>query len=184
VRMNPVTIMAPILGAMLLFWLLSRLILSEASEDRRGNETEGGRVEFTPNRRSFWGVYLFIACLAYLILSAVLDAFKSPTDIGIVVFCAVIILLLLAAFPGSIVVTSDGLEQLNWLRMNKRILWREVKTVSVSKKNSELVITGPNGTKICHRRQLPDRVRLIAELQRHCANKLPIGLAQEILSGS
>src|ERR1035441_4942396 len=64
--MNLTGLLIPLFFAVAVLLVLAKLIVSGADEDRQATETEGGQLEFTPNRRSFWGVYLFLACLAYV----------------------------------------------------------------------------------------------------------------------
>jgi hypothetical protein len=75
--------------------------------------------------------------------------------------------LLLAAFPASIVANADGIEQMYWLRSRRRIAWKDIASVEVNDQKSEIKIKGKNGVKILHSRQLPDRSRLLAELEKH-----------------
>ncbi len=54
-----------------------------------------------------------------------------------------------------------------WLRARKRIAWNEISKVTTDDKRGEVKIKGRNGTKILFARQLPDRARLLAELEKH-----------------
>ncbi|HSZ16549.1 MAG TPA: hypothetical protein VK764_05575 [Terracidiphilus sp.] len=178
--MNLMGMFLPFMGAFVVLLVLSRLIVSAADEERKALETENGRLEFNPNRRGYWGVYLFIACLGYVVLASFLNGIKS--GIAPAFFCAGFIALLLLAFPGSVIVDKNGLGQIYWLRGEKRIAWSDVSKVSLDEKKREVTIVGKFGTKIVHTRQLPDRERLLQELKSHCSEKLPAELKQQLAS--
>ena len=178
--MNLMGMFIPFIGAFVVLLVLSRLIVSGADEERKALETENGRLEFTPNRRGYWATYLFIACLSYVLVASLVNGIKS--GMAPAVLCAGFIALLLAAFPGSVIVDKNGLGQVYWLRGEKRIAWSDVSKVSVDEKKHEVKILGKFGTKIVHTRQLPDRERLLQELKTHCSEKLPAEPKQRIAS--
>jgi hypothetical protein len=180
--MDVVQTFVPLLGALVILFVLARLIVSAADDERQAQETGDGGLEFTPNRRSFWGVYLFVAFMAYVLVASLFNGIKSPMDLLPAGLSLCFILLLLAAFPGSIRADQNGVEQAYWLRGRKRIAWSNVVRVTVNEKKIELKISGKGGTKILHSRQLPDRARLIDELRKHCNEKLPAELAQKSVS--
>jgi hypothetical protein len=180
--MTLISIFAPILCAILLVWVLSRLIVSKADEDRQAREVGNGQIEFAPNRRSYWGVYLFVAFLAYVTLSMVVNGLKEPGNLIGAGLCTVLALIVLAAFPGSILVSGDGVRQVYWLWKNKRVDWKDVARIAVDEKQGTVTITGARGTKIVHTRQLPDRTRLLEELQKHCGEKLTAKPGQKTVS--
>ena len=138
--MNLMGMFLPFMGAFVVLLVLSRLIVSAADEHRKALETENGRLEFNPNPRGYWEVYLFIACLGYVVLASFLNGIKS--GIAPAFFCAGFISLLLLAFPGSVVVDKNGLGQVYWLRGEKRIAWSDVAKVSVDEKKREITILG------------------------------------------
>lgn len=84
-----------------------------------------------------------------------------------------------AEFPGTIVITADGLEQVHWLWKNKLIQWSEIEEINTGEKSRAVTITATNGTKIVHSRQLPDRPRLLFELKQHCGENLPPDFPRE-----
>jgi hypothetical protein len=182
--MNLMGMFLPFVGAFVVLLLLSRLIVSGADEERKALETEAGRLEFAPNRRSYWGVYLFIACMVYVVVATLIGGIKSGSSLAPTVMCLGFILLLLVAFPGTIVSDNNGLGQIYWIRGEKRIAWNEVRTITFNEKKHELKIVGKGGTKILHSRQLPDRERLVLELKKHCAEKLPAELAPKVANAS
>ncbi|HUB31106.1 MAG TPA: hypothetical protein VL967_15480 [Terracidiphilus sp.] len=179
--MDLVRTFVPLLGSLVILFVLARLIVSTADDERQAQETDGG-LEFTPNRRSFWGVYVFVAFMGYVAVSSLFNGLKSALDFLPAGLSVCFILLLLAAFPGSIRSDQKGLEQAYWLRGRRRIAWSDVVRVTVNDKKIEIKISGKGGTKILHSRQLPDRARLIDELKRHCNEKLPAELAQKSVS--
>ena len=78
------------------------------------------------------------------------------------------------AFPATIVADEKGLEQIFWLRGRKRIAWNEVAKSTVDEKSGEVKITSKSGVKIVHTRQLPDRTRLLAAIESHSAERIPV----------
>lgn len=162
----------PLCGAMLLLVLLAMLIAGTADRDREAHTTEGGRIEFAPNPRGFWGVYVFIACFGFVVVANLARGISSAADLAIPAACIGFVLLLLMAFPATIITDDKGLEQVYWLRRHKRIAWTEVRKVDVNEKRGEVKISSKSGVKIMHTRQLADRTRLLQELDEHCTEKL------------
>ncbi len=175
---------APFFGAFILLWVLSRLIVSEADADRHAREFDGDKIEFVTNRRSFWGVYGFIACFSFVILSSCIRGIAGSFDLVPTVLCMGFILLLLAAFPGTLTISPDGLEQYYWLTRGRKIGWKEVKAVVIDKKKKRVTISGPGSKKIVHTRQLPDRDRFIAEIAKRRPELLPEEYKQSVAVAS
>jgi len=169
--MNFAGMLVPYLVAFAALLVLGKLIVSEAGEERKAVDGEGGRVEFTPNRRSYWGVYIFLALLAYVAIASLILGLKA--GMAPAAMCSGFIVFLLAAFPGSIIADEKGVAQVYWLRGEKRIAWQDVKSVILNDKKQEIRIIGRGGIKILHARQLPDRERLLALLKERAADKLP-----------
>jgi hypothetical protein len=161
----------PLIIAGLVLLLLAKLIISEAGGSRTAFEAIGGKIEFMPNRRSYFGVYLFVGLLTYVAVATLVYGLRTQTDLLSPVCCLGFVALMLAAFPASIVVDENGVEQLYWLRGRKRIAWKDIVTVDVNEKKHEVRIKGRNGAKIVHTRQLPDRSRLLAELEKHASER-------------
>ena len=86
-------------------------------------------------------------------------------------------ILLLSAFPGTILIDKDGIEQVYWLRGRKRIAWNEISKVTTDEKRGEVKIKGRNGIKILFARQLPDRERLLVEVEKHSEESAPAKVA-------
>ncbi len=124
--MNLVAIVGPFIAVIVLLFVLSRLVVSEAGRDRQPEELSGGTLQFLPNPSAYWAVYLFLGCLAFLAFSGFANAFRGGSGIFPALLCTGFFLFLLSAYPGSIVVNKDGLEQLYWLTGRKRIPWAVV----------------------------------------------------------
>lgn len=84
-----------------------------------------------------------------------------------------------ASFPATIILSTDGLQQVSWLWKDKRIGWSEIVEINTGEKSRTVTVTGADGTKIVHSRQLSDRPRLISELKHHCGHSLPQDFPQE-----
>jgi hypothetical protein len=91
---------------------------------------------------------------------------------------------LLTSFPGAILIDSEGLQQTFWAWKIKRIRWADIVEINTGEKSGTVTITGADGIKIVHSRQLPDRPRLLWELKQHCAEQLPADFPGEPASSS
>ncbi|MGA7857393.1 MAG: hypothetical protein WCA11_05685 [Terracidiphilus sp.] len=177
--MNIFIMILPLFCSIVLCWIAALLVVSEADKDRPARETESGRIEFLPNRRSYWGIYVIIAVLSYPIAAGFISAVGSGTGAWLVSLCMGFILLLLISFPGSIILTAEGLEQNYWVGRRKRIAWNDVVGFEIDKKGKKVTIRAKNGPKIVHTRQLPDRERLMTELEIHCPGNVLAGNAKK-----
>jgi len=164
--MEFLSLLLPVAGASLLLAYLAKLIAGKADKDRTAQET-AGRIEFAPNRRSYWGVYAFIACFGLATIAGLVNVFASHGSLAGPAITAGFVLLLLMAFPATIVVDENGMEQVFWLRGRKRIAWKEVSRVALNEKSGEVKIAGKGGVKIVHTRQLPDQTRFMDEVEKH-----------------
>src|SRR5579863_5740353 len=109
--MNILVMMLPIFGSILVCWIAALMVISEADKNRSAVEKQSGRIEFVPNRRSYWGIYVIIAVLSYPVIAGVVSQINSGSGVWLVLICMGFIVLLLVSFPGSIDLTSEGLEQ-------------------------------------------------------------------------
>ncbi|HEX4284707.1 MAG TPA: hypothetical protein VHZ28_06410 [Terracidiphilus sp.] len=159
----------PQIGGMLVLALLGKMAASKADKDRQA-PTVNGRIEFAPNRRSFWGVYGFSAGIVYVLIACAINGFHALADFAVPSISLAFVLFLFMAFPGTILADDDGLEQVYWLR-RKRVAWKDVSKLDVIEKTGEVKISSRAGVMIVHARQLPDRTRLLAEIEAHCAKK-------------
>lgn len=137
---------------------------------------------FLPNRRSYWGIGIIIALLAYPVVTVLVRGVKDAADISFLLLCVGFILFLLTTYPGSIVATENGLEQVYWFGGNKRVAWSDVVGFEIDKKKKRVIIKARNGAKIVHTRQLPDKNRIIGEIEIHCPGKLPADAAEQLAS--
>lgn len=170
-------LLIPFAAMFLVLLVLARLIAGKADKNRSAEESEGGRIQFTPNRRSFWGVYLFTACFGFVAIVSLVKGHGANGSLAVPAVSVAFVLLLLMAFPATIVVDQQGIEQMFWLRGRKRIAWKEVTTIALNEKSGEVKITGKNGVKILHTRQLPDHARLVSELDKHRAERATAAVA-------
>ena len=153
-----------------------------ANKQRKAEVLQDGRVEFTPNRRAFWAWPILVAYLIYATSSQVMRLQKSPLNwmaaapIG---FITVMIAALAVSFPSTIIASNIGLEQVSWLWKNKRIRWKDIVEINTGEKSRMVTITGADGTKIVHGRELPDRPRLLVEIRHYCGENLPSDFPRE-----
>lgn len=158
------------------------IYLSAADKQSKATCTKQGRLEFAPNKRSAWAWLLMIAYTAYSVSATAMHLRHAPWSLLDVIGAAgvvIVLAMLVAEFPGTIVVTADGLEQIHWLSRNKHIRWDEIKEINTGEASRTITITAASGTKIVHSRQLPDRPRLLLELKQYCGNNLPPDFPRE-----
>jgi hypothetical protein len=179
---NLVFAFVPIFASILLVWVLSRLSVSTADEGRPLSETGNGQLEFAPNKRNYVGVIGLVALLVYMSVSLAIANFSSTACLLGAALWLAIALFILAVFPGSIRVSSDGLQQVYWLWKSKRIAWQDVSKILIDEKRQRVTIIDRKGTKIAHIRQLPDRARLLSEFAKYCGDKLPKEAAQSAMA--
>ena len=174
--------MAPLVAVILVLWGASRLAVSDADAGRAATEASGGRIVFLPNRRSYWGIGIIIALLGYPVVTVVLRGVKGAADISFLFLCVGFILFLLTTYPGSIVATENGLEQIYWFGGHKRVAWKDVAGFEIDKKKKRVIVKARNGARIVHTRQLPDKNRIIGEIEAHCPGRLPADAAEQLAS--
>lgn len=138
-----------------------------------------GRIKFAPSRMELAAWAVIFICL----MIGAIDSFRHSRGqiLNLLSAAAPALLVLVAAssVPGTIIITTDGLQQIYWFSRTKRIRWEEIVEINTGKKNRTVTITGANRTKIIHSRQLPDRARLLSELKRHCGENLPPDFPRE-----
>jgi hypothetical protein len=156
-----------------------------ADKQRKATILQSGMVEFTPNRRSFWAWPILMGYLIYATISQVMRIQRSPLNLMTVLpvgFITFMVAALAISFPAKIIVSNTGLEQVSWLWKNKRIRWGDIIEINTGEKSRTVTITGADGTKIVHGRELPDRPRLLIEIKKHCGQNLPPGFPRESLT--
>jgi hypothetical protein len=173
------TVMSPILFLALFFtgvaglWWLSRQIVREADSGRTARPLSEGGLEFAADQRAFLAMYIFLGVFAVIGVGGTISALISHASLLFPLVCLGFTLLLLRVLPGTIVLSTEGLEQRFWLAKVTRIGWSQVREIAVRHEKGLVTIRSKSGTKIEHTRQLPDRARLLAELEARCPEKMP-----------
>src|SRR5215469_4423767 len=101
VGMNVLMAFIPLFVAIAFLTIASRLIVS-ASDGQRKARVSGDSTYFEPNRRNFWGVYMFSAGMAYGAIAALVSGLNSVGGIVTFIFCLGFSFMIFAVFPGSI----------------------------------------------------------------------------------
>ena len=142
-------------------------------------ELSDGRIEFAPHR-------LVSAAWILLVLYSVDIAFDflkhshgKPFNLAAAACTVFFTAGILFSMPEAVVISRDELQQTYWFRKSKRIRWDEIVEINTGKKDQAVTITGADGTKIVHSRQLADRPRLLKELKQHCGENLPPDFPRE-----
>jgi hypothetical protein len=102
-------------------------------------------------------------------------------NIMMAIVFGMLLLMIVFTFPDTITATENGLDQISWLWKHRRIRWSDIVEIRVG--GGMVTISGADGTKIVHTRQLPDRERFMAEIRRHCGENLPSGFPNETSGG-
>ncbi len=169
-------------SARVLFWVAAIWMLLRDADAKRSASMDGyGRIQFSRNGVAFLAWILITTDLAWWAIRDFLSSGGKPFGIVNGAGLGLLVVLFLADFPGTIVTTSEGLEQLYWLRRNKRIQWRDIVEVNTGAKSRTVTITGSDGTKIVHSTQLADRPRLLLELKQYSGDNLPPDFPREPL---
>jgi hypothetical protein len=164
--------------------LVTWCFLAGAPKDRKANVSASGRVEFAPNRRATAAWLILAAFFVYLVPAQFRHVGEPRFSIVTAVAFASFAIALLTSFPGTILTDSEGLQQIFWAWKNKRIRWADIVEINTGEKSRTVTITGADGIKIVHSRQLPDRPRLLWELREHCGEQLPADFPREPVSSS
>jgi Bacterial PH domain len=166
--------------ARLLCWgALAWMGLARADVRRAAQVHSDGRVEFGRNGFAYLAWILFTIDFAWSAIKDLASSKPSPHLLVNGACLGLLALLLLFSFPGTVALTSDGLEEVYWLRRNKRIQWRDIVEINTGEKSRTVTITGADGTRIVHSAQLADRARLLLELKQHCGDSLPPDFPRE-----
>ena len=167
--------------------VLLLVLLSRAQENKqKAMALNAQRIEFTPSKLFHWASCLF-ACLfaiyaAYAAAAHLKHSHGRP-DIIISICVGILGPMILYSLPGTIAVTADGIEQAFWFQKNRHIRWADIVEINSDEKSRTVSITGADGTKIVHSRQLADRSRLLLELKQHCGENLPPDFPCERIAG-
>jgi hypothetical protein len=120
-----------------------------------------------------------VAYSVYVTITQLTYSHGRPLQLMIAVGLGVIAIMIAFTFPETIIVTADGLVQISWLWKTKLIHWADIVEINTGDKSRTVTITGADGTKIVHSRQLPDRPSFLRALKDHCGEKLPPGFPRE-----
>jgi hypothetical protein len=91
----------------------------------------------------------------------------------------------LLSLPGTLVVTDEALEEINWVWKNKKIRWVEIQEIDTEKRGSAVTVIGSGRRKFVYTNVYPDRPRFLFEIKKHCGDDLPSNFPnQEMNSGS
>lgn len=164
--------------------LVALCFLADASKHRKASVSATGRIEFAPNRIATAGWLILAAFFVYLVPIQFRHMDGKLLSILTAVGFASVAILHLTSFPGTIVIDSTGLQQIFWAWKDKRIQWADIVEINTGESSRTVTITGADGTKIAHSRQLPDRQRFLWELKQHCGEQLPADFPRESASSS
>jgi len=166
--------------------VLAWMVFGRTDKRRSALPLSDGRVVFAVDRMAFSGWLLTAALLAWTAARDLMRAHAQLWDaLGPAVLGSAAISILFM-FPGTIVVSMEGLEQAFWFRPNKRIRWKEIEEIEASGKNilvSMITITSFSGTKITYSDHLADPPRFLFEIQQHCGEDLPPNFPRESVDG-
>lgn len=164
--------------------LVAVCFLTGASKNSKANVSTNGRIEFAPRKRATAAWLIMAAFSVYLVPIQFRNMSGKLLSTVTAVGFASTVIMLLTSFPGTILIDSEGLQQIFWAWKNKRIRWTEIAEINTGEKSQTVTITGLNGTKIVHSRQLPDRQRFLCELKLHCGEQLPADFPRESVSSA
>ena len=136
-------------------------------------ELSDGRVEFPPSQWTLMIWPLLVVYSAYRVIMRLEHRHASQADLISIAILGFAFLEHLISFPGTVAVTRDGLEQIYWFRKTKYVRWSEIVEINTGDKIARIEITGTDGTKIIHSKNLADRARLMLEIKQHCGDNLP-----------
>lgn len=94
-------------------WILAAAVLmsfwGNADKQRKARTLQDGRIQFTPNRRSFWAWPLLVAFLIYTSIRQMMHIHGRPLNIVVAVSLGILTVMIAFTFPEKIVVTADVL---------------------------------------------------------------------------
>ena len=158
-----------------LWWSLFR----DRGNQRPAIVLSAGRIEFHSRPFKLWIALPMVVYSIYILIRHLESGQWKPLDIVGVAIWWLLSLDLLLSLPGTIAVTDEGLEQMYWLRKNKRIPWVEIAEINTGEKIRIVTVKGANRVEIVHSKQHADRPRFLAELKRHCVENLPPDFPRE-----
>lgn len=153
--------------------VLAWMFLGSADKRRAANVLSDGRIEFTRNRLAYCAWPVIIVLLSWEFVGELMQCFAKPSHLLNAAILGWFAFWLFTWFPGTIIVSDYGLEEVRWFWKHKRISWKDIVEVNTGNKHRIVTITGEDGAKIVHSGLLVDRPRLLLELKRHCGANLP-----------
>ena len=167
---KPTLATANFVSTILVLWMHVR----KNGRERYAHDRGDGSVEFPPDPLA----YLAWPVIVLLPAWGAINDFQQHAS-GKPWSQLLLALILLAAavqlfrFPGTVVVTHEGVEQHFWLRSEKRIRWGEITGIKRIRASGILIITASDSTNTVFSDQLADRPRFLEELERYAHGKLP-----------
>jgi len=165
----------------LLFYVALALLLAGLLKRNRGTAKvrSTGEVEFAPR---WWVLYswLFLLVRFAMIGSDYLrHGLKEPLTFttGALIYIAVIAAIV--GIPGTLVVTNEAIEEVNWFWRNKKIRWSEIGEIDTEKRGSAVTVRGSGRSRIIYTNFYPDRPRFLFEIKQHCGANLPSNFPNE-----
>ncbi len=155
------------------------MLLGKASNRRLATILSDGRIAFSPNRSAYLALPLTVCLLAWTATKYLMQSQERPLELVMGGGIGLIGLMLLFSFPGMVIITNDGLEQIYWVRRRKRIQWKDIVQINTGEKSRIVTIVGADGTRIVHPPQLPDRPRLLLETPELLQENLPPDFPRE-----
>jgi len=168
----------------LLFWAAIVWALFFQADTRNVGKVVRDRVEFAPNRVFLWAEIAFAVRMGVLAFGFLKHGGANPWDLITGAALGLGAFAILFSLPGTVLVTEGGMEEVRWLRRNKRVGWDEIVEINTGEKSRTVTITARDGTKIVHSRQMSDRQRFLLELKKHCGENLPPDFPREPVGSS
>jgi len=173
--------------ASVLFWIALLLVLTGLFKSNRGTAKlcSNGKVHFAP-RWWFVCAWVFILVRFGFTGSHYFRAgLKEPLQFATGALMLIAAIAALLSLPGTLVVTDEALEEINWVWKNKKIRWVEIQEIDTEKRGSAVTVIGSGRRKIVYTNVYPDRPRFLFEIKKHCGDDLPSNFPnQEMNSGS
>lgn len=168
-------------AAYILFWIALALVLTGLRKRNRGSARlcSDGKIQFAPR---WW----FVCSWAFILLQFCFVRFnylrsglKEPWQFATGVLIWIAVIGALGSMPGTLEVTNEALEEINWVWRNKKIRWTEIQEIDTEKRGSSVTVIGSDRRRIVYTNIYPDRPRFLLEIKRHCGDNLPSNFPNE-----
>ena len=153
-----------------------------ARNRRPAKDLGDGRIEFAPSIVALGAGAMIVIFFAYQSIGLFRHSHGKPLNFVMAACPGLLALSLLFGFPGTLVISSDHLQQVRWLWRNNCIRWKDIIEINAGKKSRTVTVTSADGKKIVHSRQLADRPRFLLELKQHCGENLPPDFPRESIA--